>query len=128
MDTIGAMPVEVVPQEMRPPDAIAMPVRFFVVARLLANKTELRKPHKTELLIQTDDGVRTFNLAFQVVVPENPNLPQGWEQSLIIPVELSFPPKRFGHHSVEITIDDDHKKSIPFRIQPMEFQQQQMGG
>ena len=106
----------VLPPGISPPPGAITAIRFFVVMRLLVARIEMGKPHAIEVAIQTVDGTTALNLGAVIVPAPNPGLPPGWDQGALVPLEVAFNPPSFGHYSVEITLDTDHKKSIPFRV------------
>lgn len=46
----------------------------------------------------------------------NPNIEEGWEAGVILTVISQFVAEKEGAYSIEISIDGEYKKSVPFRV------------
>jgi hypothetical protein len=115
-DSFPSFPIDVVPEHARLPDQVGTIVKFAVVIRFLAKRVEGGTPHDVKVAVSDADGAQVTQVKSNIVPQINPNLPQGWDQSIISSFDLAIVPKKFGHYSLDIIIDNDHKKQIPFRI------------
>jgi hypothetical protein len=50
----------------------------------------------------------------------NPNIEEGWEAGVLFTVMNQMLLERAGTYSIEIAVDGEHKKSVPFRVVPGE--------
>jgi hypothetical protein len=46
----------------------------------------------------------------------NPNIEEGWEAGVLLTVVSQFVAEHEGPYSIEIAIDGEHKKTVPFRV------------
>jgi hypothetical protein len=71
----------------------------------------------TEFVVQDADGQEIMRAAAQLHATQPPpDLPTGWDMPIVVALNIELFPPKFGHYSIEITIDGDHKKSLPFRV------------
>ena len=90
-----------------------------LVFRLTLHPTELDRPHQIEIQIRGEDGLEIAKLGGQTQVLQNQQgaLPKGWDAGSLLSFALTgLRLPRFGFYSVEILIDGNHAKSIPFRV------------
>jgi len=87
--------------------------------RLLVHPAEVSQPHKIELYFWNEDGKAfapplTITLGPSVVPPEHP---RGWDLPAMLAIglqNLQIPDQ--GRYSIELLVDGQHTKSIPFRF------------
>jgi len=101
-------------------NALEAPVAFVgsLVFRLTLHPTELDRPHQIEIQILAEDGQQIAELKGQSQVPASSEtaLPKGWDAGALLSFGLTgLRLPRFGFYSIEILIDGNHAKSIPFR-------------
>jgi hypothetical protein len=118
-DTFYTTNVAGLPPGLQPPPdqgVVGVPFTCAVVARILISRAEAGRPRIVELAIQETDGGQIFRAQLTIVAAPAPDLPPGWDLSVNVIAPLTIAPKRFGHHSVELFLDNAHAKTIPFRI------------
>jgi Family of unknown function (DUF6941) len=94
------------------------PLDLELALRIVMHPTEIKHPHKIEILLQDEDGKQVtranINLqpseeAAQVIVPPGDEVP--------IPIHWDFPARPAiphpGRYSFEVLIDGNHKISLP---------------
>lgn len=99
----------------------AFPTLFFgaLTLRVMMHQTEVAEAHRLELRFWDADGKEfapTVTLALGPgQVPEGH--PAGWEIPALLAIGLhGLSIEHEGHYSLEILIDGDHMKSVPFRF------------
>lgn len=120
--TFVSVPRESLPpanQQMLAPGAAGTGIQLTVVARLQVNRAELSQPHKMDITVMDADGGTLLFASQPLVVNNDPNIPPGWHipVMMIFGLGLAFY-RRYGEHSIAISIDGDLKKSLSFRIVP----------
>lgn len=90
-----------------------------VTLRILVHPSEVGKAHQLELDFWNEDG-KPFSEPLQLTVgpgqiPEDH--PVGWELPALLAIGLQgLPIPEPGRYSIEVLIDGQHFKSIPFRM------------
>lgn len=115
-DTFPSFPVTVVPEQLRSQGQVGTAIRFSVVLRALAKRVEVGTAHDLQIIVSDADGGLVTRVKSSVVPQPNPNLPPGWDQPILGAFDINVLPKSFGHYTIDIIIDNDHKANIPFRI------------
>jgi hypothetical protein len=86
--------------------------------RLLSHPSEVTTPHQVVLQFWTEDG-KPFAPPLNLTIGPGavpPDHPIGWDLPALIAINLQgLPIPRPGRYSVEILIESQHVKSIPFR-------------
>ena len=103
------------------PPALDAPIVVPLTVQLRAHQAEMGIPH--ELSIQILDvnlepvgAAGTFNFQAE----PNPNIEEGWEAGVLFTVMNQVLLAHGGTYSIEISVDGEHKKSVPFRVVPGE--------
>ena len=101
-----------------PPD---LPAEIVVplTVQLRAHQNEMGRPHEVSLRIldaDLDQVGEEGKLGFEATA--NPYIEQGWEAGVLFTIVSHFVASADGTYSIEISVDGEHKKSIPFRIVP----------
>lgn len=79
---------------------------------------ECGRPHRFEMIGQSEDGERLLALN-GVVEPSIPDgHPSGWPIRAVFGVNLGMPLPRYGHYSLELLVDDHNLKTLRFRVVP----------
>lgn len=118
-----SIPREALPpanQVMVAPGSAGTPIQLTVVARVHANQAEVLQPHRIDITVMDADGAALMTTSQPMVINRNdPSLPPGWPimVNMVFGIGLVFY-RRYGEHSVNVSIDGDLKKSIIFRIIP----------
>jgi Family of unknown function (DUF6941) len=88
-----------------------------VAIRLSMTRAECDRVHRIELIFQTQDGAQLLKLRaeFQTAYPEH--LPPGWPAFGIVPLNIGLPIPDYGIYSLEVLIDDQHKKSVGLLVE-----------
>ncbi len=100
-------------------ESFPAPFAAAAVVRVLANRAEIGRPHTVEVQCNDEDGRPVLPSAINVGIPARsapPEHPTGWDLAANIVLNLanvSIP--REGLYSIEILIDGQHVKSLPFR-------------
>lgn len=87
--------------------------------RLLLNRLEVARPHQLEVHLLDEDGHPfvppvTRNMS-EMNLP--PDYPKGWDVPALLAIGMPvLPIPSPGHYSLEILIDGQHVKSVPFRF------------
>jgi hypothetical protein len=95
------------------------PFQGALTIRLLAHQTEVNRPHKLEIRFLSEDGAE-FAPAFDATLTPGPapaDLPIGWDVPIMLAIglqTLQIPAP--GRYSIEILIDNQHAKSVQFRL------------
>jgi hypothetical protein len=124
VDTFFSVPVASIPEGLPKPtdaEAAGSPVTFTVVGRLLVTRAEAGRQRTVELQVQDADGERVLQLQIHVVAMPAPDLPPGWDVPLNALAPIMISPRKFGHYSIEVFLDNAHAKTIPFRIVAAQF-------
>jgi hypothetical protein len=101
-----------------PPDLPA-PIVLPLTVQLRGGQEEMVQPHQISFRIldaDLDQVGEEGTLGFQS--EPNPNIEEGWEAGVLLTVVSQFVAEREGPYSIEIAIDGEHKKSVPFRVLP----------
>ena len=88
-----------------------------VVLRLLLSPHDLDRKQALEVLLLDADAHHIASAKGELLVPKSPNSPQGWKQTVILPLRFfNIPFKEQGHYSIEILADGKMAKAIPLRV------------
>jgi hypothetical protein len=88
-----------------------------VVVRLLLSPADLDRKHELQILLLDADAHHIASANGELMVPKSPDSPQGWKQSVILPLRFfNVPFKQAGHYSIEILTDGKMLKAIPLRV------------
>ena len=95
------------------------PFQGALAMRLLLHPTEMSKAHKVEIQLNDEDGQ---SIAAPIGLNTNPtpsplSHPSGWDVPALVIVGMQglMIPKP-GRYSLEILLDDQHFRTIPFRF------------
>ena len=95
------------------------PFQGALAMRLLLHPTEMSKPHKVEIQLNDEDGQ---SIAPRISLNTNPSPPPtshptGWDVAALVVVGMqSLMIPKPGGYSLEILLDDQHFRTIPFRF------------
>lgn len=87
-----------------------------VALRLLFTRNECDRAHRFEVIIQDEDGERMAALSGDVTPQWPQDQPVHWKAGAQAAITFRASLPRFGFYSVDILVNDDHKKSLPFRV------------
>ena len=99
-----------------PPDLPA-PIILPLTVQLRGGQDEMVQPHQISFRILDADLEQVGEegtLGFQS--EPNPNIEEGWEAGVLLTVVSQFVAESQGPYSIEIAIDGEHKKTVPFRV------------
>jgi hypothetical protein len=99
-----------------PPDLPA-PIVLPLTVQLRGGQDEMVQPHQITFRILDADLEQVGEegtLGFHS--DPNPNIEEGWEAGILLTVVSQFVAENEGPYSIEIAIDGEHKKSVPFRV------------
>ncbi len=95
------------------------PFQGALTIRLLWHPTELSSSHQLELRFLSEDGAEfapTFRLTMQGAKLAA-DFPKGWDVPLMFAIGLqNLPIPAPGHYSIEVLVDNQHLKSVQFRM------------
>jgi hypothetical protein len=111
--------------------AFPAPFQGALTIRLLWHPTEVASPRRLELRFLSEDGAEfapTFTLTMAAVqLP--PDYPKGWDVPVMFAIGLQgLPIPAPGHYSIEVLVDNQHLKSVQFRMIKGAPQIQQLPG
>lgn len=99
------------------PPEIPAPMVLPLTVQLRGRQDEMVEQHKLSFRI-LDSNLEQLGeegtLGFQS--EPNPNIEEGWEAGVQLVVVSQFLAQAEGPYSIEISIDGDHAKSVPFRV------------
>lgn len=99
------------------PPEIPAPMVLPLTVQLRGRQDEMVEPHQLTFRI-LDSNLEQLGeegtLGFQS--EPNPNIEEGWEAGVQLVVVSQFLAQAEGPYSIEISIDGDHAKSVPFRV------------
>ncbi len=88
-----------------------------VVVRLLLSPNDLDRKHAMQILLLDADAKHIASASGEMMVPKSPDSPQGWKQTVMIPLRFyNVPFATAGHYSIEILANDKMLKAIPLRV------------
>jgi hypothetical protein len=88
-----------------------------VVLRFLLSPVDLDRKHNLQILLLDADAHHIASAQGELMVPKSPDSPQGWKQTVLIPLRfLNVPFKQEGHYSIEILANGKMAKAIPLRV------------
>jgi hypothetical protein len=93
------------------------PITLALTIQLRGQQQELAQPHQLSLRILDDELDQLgdeVELSFQT--EPNPQLQEGWEAGAMFAAVNQIVVEHAGTFSIEIGIDGEHKKSLPFRV------------
>lgn len=89
-----------------------------LLVRVTFTRSESSRPHRVEAILADTDGNRVVQLQ-AINTPEwAPGLPPGWKQGGLLALNFGVPFPRYGVYSLDILINDSHKKSLDLRVLP----------
>jgi hypothetical protein len=89
-----------------------------LLARITFTRTETGRPHRIEAILADTDGQRIAHLEAITTPQWTEGLPTGWRQGSFMALNFGVPLPRYGLYSLDILINDSHKKSIDLRVIP----------
>jgi hypothetical protein len=95
------------------------PFQGALAMRLLLHPTEMSRPHKVEIQLNDEDGQPIAPIIGLNTNPgpPPPNHPTGWDVAALVVVGMqSLMIPKPGGYSLEILLDDQHFRTIPFRF------------
>ncbi len=101
------------------PPELPAPIVLPLTVQLRGSQEEMVQQHQISFRIldaQLDQVGEEGTLGFQS--EPNPNIEEGWEAGILLTVVSQFVAESEGPYSIEIAIDGEHKKSVPFRVLP----------
>ena len=101
------------------PPELPAPIVLPLTVQLRGGQEEMVQPHQISFRIldaDLDQVGEEGTLGFQS--EPNPNIEEGWEAGVLLTVVSQFVAESEGPYSIEIAIDGEHKKSVPFRVLP----------
>ncbi|MFA5974818.1 MAG: hypothetical protein WC859_01460 [Elusimicrobiota bacterium] len=88
-----------------------------VVVRLLLGPHDLDRKQNLEILLLDADAHHIASAKGELVVPKSPDSPQGWKQTVMLPLRFfNVPFQQPGHYSIEILVEGNMVKAIPLRV------------
>ena len=100
-------------------DQYPTPFGGAIVLRLLTTRLETERPHKVEVFCTDEDGAPVLPQPIVLNLPARQiptDFPHGWDLSASIVINLtSVPINKPGFYNVEILIDDQQVRTLPFR-------------
>ncbi len=98
-----------------------------LVIRLLLHKMETGRPHRLELRIADEDGHELGKVQTELVVPENPDIPIGWDHTAMFALNIrGMPMQKYGRYSIDIIADDNHLRTLNLRLKHIDLPLQQL--
>lgn len=99
------------------PPELPAPIVLPLTVQLRGGQDEMVHPHQISFRILDADLEQVGEegtLGFQS--EPNPNIEEGWEAGVLLTVVSQFVAEHEGPYSIEIAIDGEHKKTVPFRV------------
>jgi hypothetical protein len=99
------------------PPELPAPIVLPLTVQLRGDQEEMTQPHQITFRIldgNLDQVGEEGTLGFQS--EPNPNIEEGWEAGVLLTVVSQFVAELEGPYSIEIAINGEHKKSVPFRV------------
>jgi hypothetical protein len=87
-----------------------------LLARVTYNRTESGRPHRIEVILAETDGENVAHLAATPTFEWTKGLPTGWKQGMFLALNFGVPLPKYGLYTVDILINDDHKKALNLRV------------
>lgn len=85
-------------------------------ARILVARNECDRPHRLNVIFQDEDGERLVDVNNTFVSKWIEGYPVGWKIGAAVAFNLGVPLPREGRYSIDILINDNLTKTIPFRV------------
>jgi hypothetical protein len=108
-------------------DAYPAPFGVSVVIRLVGSRTESNRPHTIEVVCNDQDGSSVFAQPITVQIPARSaprEYPGGWDLAAQIVLNLGgVPIPRPGIYALEILLDGQQVRTLPFRAMQGPMQQ-----
>jgi hypothetical protein len=99
------------------PPELPAPIVLPLTVQLRGRQDEMVQPHEISFRIldgNLEQVGEEGTLGFQS--EPNPNIEEGWEAGVLLTVMSQFVAERPGPYSIEIAVDGEHKKTVPFRV------------
>ncbi|HET7419680.1 MAG TPA: hypothetical protein VFL27_04820 [Candidatus Dormibacteraeota bacterium] len=100
-------------------DHYPTPFGGVIVIRVLTTRIETERPHKIEVHCTDEDGKAILPKAIVLNLPARQvpaEYPHGWDLAASIVINMqTVPIERPGFYNVEIIIDDQQVRTLPFR-------------
>ena len=105
--------------------APAAVLRGVLVTRVLLSRSEAGAAHTIQLkVIDADGRVQAETPAISFSAPLNPNLPAGWDQGVILPIDVTgVALSQTGVYEIAIHVDDHYAESVSFQVVRVEAQE-----
>lgn len=88
-----------------------------VVVRFLLSPADVDRKHELQILLLDADAKHIASANGELLMPKAPGSPQGWKQTVILPLRfMNVPFQQEGHYSIEILADQKMLKAIPLRV------------
>jgi hypothetical protein len=84
--------------------------------RLILTPSECGEPHHLQLVFQTEDGGRLLELNAQFEAEYPPGLAPGELAGAVFPANVGLALPGYGRYSLDLWVDDVHKKSVPLAV------------
>lgn len=99
------------------PGEPAAVVRGNLVIRLLMNRAETGRPHSFTIRVMDADGNdAAARIEGDFSADLDPTLPQGWEQNMLIAIDMTGMPLPIGMYEITFSVDENYLSSRPFRV------------
>lgn len=96
------------------------PLMGVLCIRLLMHRSEAERPHQVEVRVWSADGrdiVPPVTIGMSPSGDPPPDHPAGWDIGALMTIGMQgLPIPAAGHYSIEILVDDNHLRSLPFRM------------
>jgi hypothetical protein len=89
-----------------------------LLVRVTFTRSESSRPHRVEAVLADTDGDRIVHLQAINTPKWIPGLPPGWKQGGLLALNFGVPFPKYGVYSLDILINDSHKKSLDLRVVP----------
>lgn len=88
----------------------------FVTLRIFLDRLDCQSTHRVEIIVQSTDGDRIAEVLFNLEAQWPAAAPILGQVAVQAVIPLLIPLSSFGGHSVEIAMDGEHLKTIPFAV------------
>ena len=89
-----------------------------LLVRVTYTRSECGRAHRIEAILADTDGERIAHLQGISTPTWTKGLPPGWRQGMFVALNFGLPFPKYGVYSLDILVNDSHKKSIDLRVVP----------
>lgn len=89
-----------------------------LLLKLSFTRNECDRPHRMEIVFQTEDGERLVQIAATVVPGWHDDLPPGWRANSIVGLNFGIPLPKHGLYSFEVLVNDSSVGTMNYRVVP----------